>query len=72
MEKLGMNCRFCENQLSDIFTDLGETPLANSFLTLEMLDKKEIKFPLRAMVCTKCFLVRVFMISKNILQMKNH
>ena len=54
-----MNCRFCENQLSDIFTDLGETPLANSFLTLEMLDKKEIKFPLRAMVCTKCFLVQV-------------
>lgn len=54
-----MKCRFCENQLSDTFTDLGETPLANSFLTLEMLDKEEIKFPLKAMVCKKCFLVQV-------------
>jgi len=59
MEKLGMNCRFCGNQLLNIFTDLGKTPLANSFLTLEMLNKKEIKFPLKAMVCSKCFLVQV-------------
>ena len=54
-----MNCRFCDNQLSDIFTDLGNTPLANSFLTLDMLDKKEISFPLKALVCQKCFLVQV-------------
>ena len=54
-----MNCRFCGNELSHTFTDLGETPLANSFLSLEMLDKKEINFPLKAMVCSKCFLVQV-------------
>ncbi len=54
-----MNCRFCRNKLLDIFTDLGETPLANSFLSLEMLDKKEPNFPLKAMVCSKCFLVQV-------------
>jgi len=54
-----MNCRFCDNQLSDIFTDLGNTPLANSFLTLDMLDKKEISFPLKSLVCQKCFLVQV-------------
>ncbi len=54
-----MNCRFCNTQLLNTFTDLGETPLANSFLTLEMLDKKEINFPLKAMVCSKCFLVQV-------------
>jgi SAM-dependent methyltransferase len=59
MEKLGMNCRFCDNKLSDIFTDLGNTPLANSFLTLDILDKKEISFPLQALVCQKCFLVQV-------------
>jgi len=59
MEELGMNCRFCDNQLSDIFTDLGNTPLANSFLTLDMLDKKEISFPLKSLVCQKCFLVQV-------------
>lgn len=54
-----MNCRFCDNQLSDIFADLGNTPLANSFLTLDMLDKKEISFPLKSLVCQKCFLVQV-------------
>ncbi len=54
-----MNCRFCDNQLSNIFIDLGNTPLANSFLTLDMLDKKEINFPLKALVCQKCFLVQV-------------
>ena len=54
-----MNCRFCNNPLSDIFTDLGNTPLANSFLTLDMLDKKEISFPLKSLVCQKCFLVQV-------------
>jgi len=54
-----MNCRFCGNQLSHVFTDLGETPLANSFLSLEMLDKKEINFSLKAMICSKCFLVQV-------------
>lgn len=54
-----MNCRFCNTQLSYTFTNLGETPLANSFLTLEMLNKKEINFPLKAMVCSKCFLVQV-------------
>ncbi len=54
-----MNCRFCDNQLSNIFTDLGNTPLANSFLTLDMLDKKEISFPLKSLVCQKCFLVQV-------------
>ena len=59
MEELGMNCRFCDNQLSDIFADLGNTPLANSFLTLDMLDKKEISFPLKSLVCQKCFLVQV-------------
>ena len=54
-----MNCRFCDYQLSDIFIDLGDTPLANSFLSLDMLDKREASFPLRALVCEKCFLVQV-------------
>jgi hypothetical protein len=59
MEKLGMNCRFCNNLLKHVFTDLGETPLANSYLTKEMMFKAEKKFPLRALVCEKCYLVQV-------------
>lgn len=54
-----MNCRFCKNPLKHVFVDLGETPLANSYLTKDMLDKTEKKFPLRALTCEKCFLVQV-------------
>ena len=54
-----MKCRFCDNHLSNTFTDLGNTPLANSFLTPNMLNKKEINFPLKSLVCQKCFLVQV-------------
>ena len=54
-----MNCRFCNNSLKYVFADLGETPLANSYLTKEMISKVEKKFPLKALVCEKCFLVQV-------------
>ena len=59
MEELGMNCRFCNNPMLHTFTDLGDTPLANSFLTSDMLDEKEQQFPLKSLVCTNCFLVQV-------------
>lgn len=54
-----MNCRFCKNSLKHVFVDLGEMPLANSYLTKEMVNKTEKKFPLQAFVCEKCFLVQV-------------
>ena len=59
MEKLGMNCRFCNNSLKHTFVDLGETPLANSYLSKEMISKVEKKFPLKALVCENCFLVQI-------------
>lgn len=54
-----MKCRFCDNTLKKIFADLGETPLANSYLTKETIKEYEKKFPLRALVCEECFLVQV-------------
>lgn len=54
-----MNCRFCNTSLEDVFADLGETPLANSYLTKESMKKNEKKYPLRTMVCKKCFLVQI-------------
>ncbi len=54
-----MNCRFCKNSLKYVFVDLGETPLANSYLSKEMLNMTEKKFPLQAFVCEKCLLVQV-------------
>ena len=54
-----MNCRFCKNSLKYVFVDLGETPLANLYLSKEMLNITEKKFPLQAFVCEKCLLVQV-------------
>ena len=34
-----MKCRFCKNQLTDIFLNLGYTPLANSYLKKTEIEK---------------------------------
>ena len=57
--KYKMNCRFCNYELKNIFVDLGETPLANSYLKKEEFEKKENYYPLRVFVCSKCFLVQL-------------
>jgi ubiquinone/menaquinone biosynthesis C-methylase UbiE len=54
-----MKCRFCKNQLTDIFLNLGYTPLANSYLKKTEIEKPELSFPLCAYVCKKCFLVQI-------------
>jgi hypothetical protein len=54
-----MNCRFCENTLEYVFIDLGKSPLANSYVKYEDLNKPESTYPLRAFVCSKCFLVQL-------------
>lgn len=52
-------CRFCNTNLDQIFVDLGRSPLANSFLSKEMLNKDEPFYPLRTFVCKQCFLVQL-------------
>ena len=56
---LALNCRFCNEPLTNIFVDLGTSPLSNRFLRKEMLDDPEKKYPLCAYVCDKCFLVQL-------------
>ena len=52
-------CRFCKAPLIDTFLDLGEQPLANSYLTAEQLAAgTERVFPLHVRVCRRCFLVQ--------------
>ena len=53
------NCRFCNNPLSQIFLDLGTTPLANSFLSESNLNNNEPFFPLQVYVCEKCYLFQL-------------
>ncbi|MGB8330048.1 MAG: class I SAM-dependent methyltransferase, partial [Polyangiales bacterium] len=41
------------------FCDLGMSPLANSYLSAEQLDRMEPFYPLHAYVCAQCFLVQL-------------
>jgi SAM-dependent methyltransferase len=52
-------CRFCSTSLTDTVVDLGMSPLCESFLSLEQLDRRESFYPLRVEVCRSCFLVQV-------------
>lgn len=54
-----MKCRFCENTLTHEFVDLGFSPPSNSFLKLRQLNEPETFYPLKIMVCEKCFLVQI-------------
>lgn len=53
------SCRFCGSQLRHVFLDLGLSPLANTYLKEQELQREEQRFPLRAYVCGECFLVQL-------------
>ncbi len=52
-------CRFCHSPLSETFADLGMSPLSNSYVSRENLNRMEPFYPLHAYVCGKCFLVQL-------------
>ncbi|MFI5037027.1 MAG: methyltransferase domain-containing protein [Solirubrobacterales bacterium] len=52
-------CRFCGAPVEAVFADLGMSPLANSYLPPERANSMEPFYPLRALVCDKCFLVQL-------------
>jgi predicted TPR repeat methyltransferase len=52
-------CRFCGTPLRHPLVDLGMSPLCESYLSAEQLDRMEPFYPLRAYVCERCFLVQV-------------
>ncbi len=53
-----MNCRFCGGKLTHQFLDLGTAPPSNAYLSHEDLRKPELHFPLRLLVCHRCWLVQ--------------
>ena len=53
------NCRSCGAPLTQTFADLGSSPLANSYLTEAQLEEAEPFYPLRVLVCDRCFLVQL-------------
>jgi SAM-dependent methyltransferase len=52
-------CRFCAAELTRSFVDLGRSPLANSFLSVDDLRRMEPFYPLHAYVCDNCLLVQL-------------
>jgi SAM-dependent methyltransferase len=54
-----VECRFCGAALRDTVVDLGMSPLCESFLPADQLDKMEPFYPLHVWVCPKCFLVQL-------------
>jgi 2-polyprenyl-3-methyl-5-hydroxy-6-metoxy-1,4-benzoquinol methylase len=53
-----MSCRHCSAELTLELIDLGSSPPSNAYLTAEMLLAPEKTYPLRIMVCEKCWLVQ--------------
>ncbi len=53
------HCRFCDADLKRTFVDLGRSPLANSLLSAEDIERSEAFYPLHAYVCDQCLLVQL-------------
>jgi 2-polyprenyl-3-methyl-5-hydroxy-6-metoxy-1,4-benzoquinol methylase len=53
------HCRSCGTTLEHTFVDLGMSPLANSYIKLEQLNRMEPFYPLHVYVCEKCLLVQL-------------
>ena len=53
------HCRYCEAELTQNFIDLGMSPLSNSYLNTEQINKKESFYPLHVFVCSDCLLVQL-------------
>lgn len=54
-----MRCRFCSHEIHHEFIDLVNAPPSNSYITFEQLNEPEVFYPLKVLVCEKCFLVQV-------------
>jgi SAM-dependent methyltransferase len=57
-EGLATTCRFCGGALVPV-VDLGMSPLCESFLRADQLDRMEPFYPLKVCVCERCFLMQL-------------
>jgi hypothetical protein len=54
-----VGCRFCQAPLTRTFVDLGMSPLCQTHLEPEELNKGESFYPLHVFICEKCLLVQL-------------
>lgn len=67
-----MKCRICRNGGLKKILSLGQTPLANSFLSRDDLEKEEEKFPLEIFFCGNCKLVQLGIVVPAELMFRNY
>jgi hypothetical protein len=53
------SCRSCQAALTRTFVDLGVTPLCQTHISPEQLNRMEPFYPLHALVCDRCLLVQL-------------
>jgi SAM-dependent methyltransferase len=54
-----LTCRFCGAAVNDRVVDLGMSPLCESYLATDDLNKMEPFYPLQVWVCSQCLLVQL-------------
>jgi len=59
MMTTGPSCRFCGAPLAQTLVDLGMSPLCESYVTAEGLNRMEPFYPLHAYVCSRCYLAQL-------------
>jgi len=52
-------CRFCKTPLQHTLVDLGMSPLCESYVSADQLNRMEPFYPLRVHVCECCFLAQL-------------
>jgi SAM-dependent methyltransferase len=58
------SCRLCAAPITQVFVDLGKSPLSNAYLKREHLHRMEPFYPLCAYVCERCLLVQLPAVEK--------
>lgn len=58
LENTSLHCRHCATPLRHTFLNLGSAPPSNAYLDLGDLSRPEKYYPLKAKVCTHCWLVQ--------------
>jgi SAM-dependent methyltransferase len=53
-----MKCRHCAHPLALPLIDLGTAPPSNAYLTADRLEAPERRYPLRVLVCDRCWLAQ--------------
>ncbi|MBF6606411.1 MAG: class I SAM-dependent methyltransferase [Chloroflexi bacterium] len=58
-DPIDRSCRFCGAPLEHVVIDLGMSPLCESFLAADELERMEPFYPLRVRICGVCLLVQL-------------